>query len=103
MMINTALCAYLKPRNIFESATKRHFQKYFCLTQNLNRLYLTLIMSTPEKLKERFAAITIKRELLVQLSLKDNLGTLSIDVIQALEELDDLLIEIRKVFPDWQD
>jgi len=40
-------------------------------------------MSTPEKLKERFAAITIKRELLVQLSLKDNLGTLSIDVIQA--------------------
>ncbi|MFN9649447.1 MAG: hypothetical protein ACK58Z_13365 [Pseudanabaena sp.] len=60
-------------------------------------------MSTPEKLKERFAAITIKRELLVQLSLNDNLGTLSIDVIQALEELDDLLIEIRKVFPDWQD
>lgn len=60
-------------------------------------------MSTPEKLKERFAAITIKRELLVKLSLKDNLGTLSIDVIQALEELDDLLIEIRKVFPDWQD
>jgi hypothetical protein len=38
----------------------------------------------------------------VQLSLKDNLGTLSIDVIQALEELDDLLIEIRKIFPDWQ-
>jgi len=60
-------------------------------------------MSTPEKLKERFAAITIKRRTLVQLSLKDNLGTLSIDVIQALEELDDLLIEIRKVFPDWQD
>jgi len=60
-------------------------------------------MSTPENLKERFAAIASKRELLVQLSLKDNLGTLSIDVIQALEELDDLLIEIRKVFPDWQD
>jgi hypothetical protein len=38
----------------------------------------------------------------VQLSLKDNLGSLSIDVIQALEELDDLLIEIRKIFPDWQ-
>lgn len=60
-------------------------------------------MSTPEKLKERFVAIASKRELLVQLSLKDNLGTLSIDVIQALEELDDLLIEIRKVFPDWQE
>ena len=59
-------------------------------------------MSTPEALKERFLAIASKRELLVQLSLKDNLGSLSIDVIQALEELDDLLIEIRKIFPDWQ-
>ncbi|MBD2315917.1 MULTISPECIES: hypothetical protein [Cyanophyceae] len=59
-------------------------------------------MSTPEALKERFVAIASKRELLVQLSLKDNLGSLSIDVIQALEELDDLLIEIRKIFPDWQ-
>jgi hypothetical protein len=59
-------------------------------------------MPTPEALKERFVAIASKRELLVQLSLKDNLGTLSIDVIQALEELDDLLIEIRKIFPDWQ-
>ncbi|WP_055077740.1 hypothetical protein [Pseudanabaena sp. 'Roaring Creek'] len=55
-----------------------------------------------EKFKERFVAIASKRELLVQLSLNDNLGSLSIDVIQALEELDDLLIEIRKVFPDWQ-
>jgi hypothetical protein len=59
-------------------------------------------MPTPETLKEKFVAIASKRELLVQLSLKDNLGSLSIDVIQALEELDDLLIEIRKVFPDWQ-
>ncbi|PZU96692.1 MAG: hypothetical protein DCE90_08550 [Pseudanabaena sp.] len=60
-------------------------------------------MSTPESLKARFVAIASKRELLVQLSLKDNLGSLSIDIIQALEELDDLLIEIRKVFPDWQE
>jgi len=59
-------------------------------------------MVTPEILKERFVAIASKRELLVELSLKDNLGSLSIDVVQALEELDDLLIEIRKVFPDWQ-
>ena len=59
-------------------------------------------MSTPEALKEKFVAIASKRELLVQLSLKNNLGSLSIDVVQALEELDDLLIEIRKVFPDWQ-
>jgi len=59
-------------------------------------------MSTPEALKEKFVAIASKRELLVQLSLKDNLGSLSIDVMQALEELDDLLIEIRKVFPESQ-
>jgi RNase P/RNase MRP subunit p30 len=59
-------------------------------------------MSTPEALKEKFVAIASKRELLVQLSLKDNLGSLSIDVMQALEELDDLLMEIRKIFPDWQ-
>ena len=59
-------------------------------------------MLTPEVLKERFIAIASKRELLVQLSLKDNLGSLRIDVMQALEELDDLLIEIRKIFPDWQ-
>ncbi len=59
-------------------------------------------MITPEVLKEKFVAIASKRELLVELSLKDNLGSLSIDVMQALEELDDLLIEIRKVFPEWQ-
>ena len=59
-------------------------------------------MLTPEVLKEKFVAIASKRELLVQLSLKNNLGTLSIDIVQALEELDDLLIEIKKVFPDWQ-
>ncbi len=35
----TALCAYLKPRNIFESTTKQRFQKYFCTPQSLNRLY----------------------------------------------------------------
>lgn len=60
-------------------------------------------MSTPESLKARLVTIASKRELLVQLSLKDNLGSLNIDIIQALEELDDLLIEIRKVFSDWQE
>ncbi|WP_126388325.1 hypothetical protein [Pseudanabaena sp. ABRG5-3] len=28
----TALCAYLKPRKIFESGAKRRFQKFFCTT-----------------------------------------------------------------------
>jgi len=35
----TALCAYLKPKNIFESGASSHFQKYFCTTQSLNMLY----------------------------------------------------------------
>jgi hypothetical protein len=26
--VNTALCAAIKPREIFESAAKRHFQKF---------------------------------------------------------------------------
>ncbi|MBD2150060.1 hypothetical protein H6F44_07975 [Pseudanabaena sp. FACHB-1277] len=60
-------------------------------------------MSTPESLKTRFVAIASKRELLLQLSLKENLGSLRIDVIQALEELDDLFIDLRKTFPDWQE
>ena len=60
-------------------------------------------MSTPESLKTRFVAIASKRELLLQLSLNENLGSLRIDVIQALEELDDLLIDLRKTFPDWQE
>jgi len=38
LSVITALCAYWKPRNIFESGAKRHFQKCFCTTQRLNRL-----------------------------------------------------------------
>ncbi len=41
----TALCAYSKPRNIFESAALRHFQKYFCTTQILNRLYYAVVLN----------------------------------------------------------
>ncbi len=37
--IVTALCAVIKPRKLFESAASRHFQKVFCNTQSLNRLY----------------------------------------------------------------
>ena len=57
-------------------------------------------MSTPESLKQRFVAIASKRELLVELSLKNNLGSLTIDVIQALEELDELIDEFKRTFPD---
>jgi len=36
----TAHCAAIEPRQFFESAAKRHFQKIVCITQTLNRLYL---------------------------------------------------------------
>ncbi|MFM7887117.1 MAG: hypothetical protein ACKPCM_10590, partial [Pseudanabaena sp.] len=43
----TALCAYSKPINIFESGAKRHFQKYLCTTQSLNRLYSNIVSIDP--------------------------------------------------------
>ena len=45
-------------------------------------------------------AIAAKRISLVKLSQQTNLGNLQIDVTQALEEVDDLLAEFRKSFPD---
>jgi hypothetical protein len=40
----TALCAYSKPRNIFESGALRHFQKYFFTTQSLNMFVFSSTM-----------------------------------------------------------
>jgi hypothetical protein len=40
-----------------------------------------------------------KREILIQLLEQPDLGTLRIDVDQALEEMDDLIAEFRRVFP----
>lgn len=50
-------------------------------------------------LKEKISAIATKREFLVQLLDKPNLGTLRLDVTQALEELDELLDEFQLTFP----
>ncbi len=55
---------------------------------------------TPENIKEKVVAIAAKRSSLVKLSQQTNLGNLQIDVTQALEEVDDLLAEFRKSFPD---
>ncbi|NES84525.1 MAG: hypothetical protein F6K10_25695 [Moorea sp. SIO2B7] len=44
-----------------------------------------------EKIKERITLITSKRESLLRLLEQPDLGTLRIDVNQALEELDDLI------------
>ncbi|MCG9890052.1 MAG: hypothetical protein MH252_03110 [Thermosynechococcaceae cyanobacterium MS004] len=40
-----------------------------------------------------------KRDLLVRLLEQPDLGTLRIDVNQALEELDDLIVEFQRTFP----
>jgi hypothetical protein len=48
----------------------------------------------------RISLIEDKREFLVKLLEQPNLGTLRIDVDQALEELDDLIDEFKATFPD---
>ena len=51
-------------------------------------------------IKARIAQMAAKRDSLVELLEKPNLGTLRIDVDQALEELDELLEEFNETFPE---
>lgn len=51
-------------------------------------------------IQEKMKTILGKREFLVQLLEKPDLGTLRIDVNQALEELDELIDEFRLTFPE---
>jgi hypothetical protein len=53
-----------------------------------------------ETLKERIALIEGKRDSLLRLLEQPNLGTLRIDVNQALEEMDELIDEFKRTFPD---
>lgn len=53
-----------------------------------------------QTLKERVALVRAKREYLLNLLEKPNLGTLKLDVNQALDEMDDLIDEFRRTFPD---
>ncbi len=55
-----------------------------------------------QTIKERIAQIQSKREYLMSLLEQPNLGTLKIDVNQALEEMDELIDEYRRTFPDTQ-
>ncbi|MUG97080.1 hypothetical protein F7734_33975 [Scytonema sp. UIC 10036] len=55
-----------------------------------------------QTLKERVALVRAKREYLMNLLEKPNLGTLRVDVNQALEEMDDLIDEFRRTFPDTE-
>ena len=53
-----------------------------------------------QTIRERISLIESKRESLLQLLSQPNLGTLKIDVNQALEEMDDLIDEFRRTFPE---
>jgi hypothetical protein len=57
-------------------------------------------MIDPLTIREQIAQIESKRESLVRLLEKPDLGTLRIDVNQAIEEMDDLLDEFKQTFPD---
>lgn len=52
-----------------------------------------------QTMRDRIALLEAKRGLLVQLLDQPDLGTLRIDVNQALEEMDDLIDEFKKTFP----
>jgi len=51
-------------------------------------------------IKERVALVETKRGYLVSLLERPNLGTLRIDVNQALEEMDELIDEFKRTFPE---
>ncbi|WP_110987891.1 hypothetical protein [Acaryochloris thomasi] len=53
----------------------------------------------PILMQERIVFIESKRDMLVKLLEQPDLGTLRIDVNQALEEMDDLIDEFKKTFP----
>lgn len=53
-----------------------------------------------QAMRERLTVIESKRQFLVQLLEQPNLGILRIDVNQALEELDELIDEFKRTFPE---
>jgi len=53
-----------------------------------------------QAIREQFQLIESKRDSLVRLLEQPNLGTLRIDVNQALEEIDDLIDEFKRTFPE---
>lgn len=52
-----------------------------------------------QTLRERIALVEVQRDSLLRLLEQPNLGTLRIDVNQALEEMDDLIEEFKRTFP----
>lgn len=54
----------------------------------------------PETIRERISLIEQKRDVLLRLLEQPDLGTLRIDVNQALEEMDELLEDFKQTFPE---
>ncbi|MBC6474304.1 MAG: hypothetical protein GDA48_17035 [Hormoscilla sp. GM102CHS1] len=52
-----------------------------------------------QSIRDKIRAIASKREALVRLLEKPDLGTMRIDVNQALEEIDELIDEFKSTFP----
>ena len=52
------------------------------------------------EIKSKITKMSSQRDSLVELLERPNLGTLRIDVDQALEELDELIEEFNETFPD---
>lgn len=76
------------------------YRVYFGLSLNLRLFKDQKIMMDLQTIKERIAVVRNKREYLLSLLEQQNLGTLRIDVNQALEEMDDLIDEFKRTFPD---
>jgi hypothetical protein len=53
-----------------------------------------------QSLQERIAQVESKRKLLLKFQVDPNLSTLSLDIDQALIEMDDLMAEFRQTFPN---
>jgi hypothetical protein len=56
-------------------------------------------MMDAQSLKERVAQVENKRALLLKFQTDPTLSTLSIDIEQALIEMDDLMREFQQTFP----
>ena len=56
-------------------------------------------MMDAQSLQERIAQVESKRALLLKFQTDPTLSTLSIDVEQALIEMDDLMTEFQQIFP----
>ncbi|NJL60536.1 MAG: hypothetical protein HC903_00250 [Methylacidiphilales bacterium] len=55
-----------------------------------------------QDIKQRVSAVQGKRDYLLRLLEQPNLGTLRIDVNQALEEMDELIDEYRRTFGEME-